>query len=106
MERLLTPDTIREIRTEMSMTQTELANFLDVERNTITRWEMGIHYPVGRRATKLLRELRRIRNANQRVEQGRPAPAAQEVNDAEPTESECPICGLPGDGDQCDCKYE
>lgn len=105
MERVLTPETIREIRTEMRMTQTELANFLDVERNTITRWEMGIHYPVGRRATKLLRELRRIRNANQRVEQGRPASAAQEVTFV--TQSgDCGICGLPGDGSQCDCKYE
>jgi DNA-binding transcriptional regulator YiaG len=78
MQRLLTPETIKEIRASLSMTQEELAAHVNVERNTVARWEMGLHYPVGRRATLLLHELRRIRRANKRVERGRPIQAAQE----------------------------
>lgn len=51
---LLSPRLIRYTRQAMQMTQAEFGEYLGVERNTVTRWEMGIHLPVGRRAKTIL----------------------------------------------------
>lgn len=49
----LSPDGLRELRRKLGKTQAEFADMLDVERNTVVRWEMGLHLPVGRRARRL-----------------------------------------------------
>jgi DNA-binding transcriptional regulator YiaG len=37
----MTPATVRRIRRGLGLTQTELAERVGVQRNTVTRWEMG-----------------------------------------------------------------
>jgi len=42
----VTPKTVKRIReNELKMTQSELAKALGVQRNTVTRWEMGLVKP-------------------------------------------------------------
>src|SRR5690349_10315238 len=58
-KRHLSPDDIRFIRHTFSMKQQELADYMGVEKNTVTRWEMGLHKPVGQRRRKLMRLVKR-----------------------------------------------
>ena len=50
------PAQLKTLRTRLNLTQTELAKALGVDRNTVTRWEMGLH-PISPIAEKLLKLL-------------------------------------------------
>ena len=47
---------LKAIRTKLNLTQTELADQLGVQRNTVTRWEMGMH-PISAMAVRLIETL-------------------------------------------------
>jgi DNA-binding transcriptional regulator YiaG len=47
---------LKKIRAKLGLSQTALAERLGVTRNTVTRWEMGLH-PIPLMAIKLLRTL-------------------------------------------------
>jgi DNA-binding transcriptional regulator YiaG len=49
----MTPTQLKHIRKRLGLTQTGLGDLLGVDRNTITRWEMGLH-PIPQTASKLL----------------------------------------------------
>ena len=52
---ILSPDVVRYVRKAMQMSQTEFGEYLGVEKNTVYRWEAGIHLPVGRKAKEIVR---------------------------------------------------
>ena len=52
---------LKAIRTKLMLTQTELATQLGVQRNTVTRWEMGLH-PISAMAVRLIHTLKRATN--------------------------------------------
>lgn len=54
----MTPDQLKSIRERLGLTQAQLATKLGVTRNTINRWEMGLH-PIPPLAATLLPLLRR-----------------------------------------------
>lgn len=54
MESLSLRSRIRATRVRRGLTQTEMANEFKVARNTVTRWEMGLHLPTGARYKQLL----------------------------------------------------
>jgi DNA-binding transcriptional regulator YiaG len=49
----MTPTQLKQIRKRLGLTQTGLGILLGVDRNTITRWEMGLH-PISHTTAKLL----------------------------------------------------
>lgn len=49
----MTPRTLKNRRASLGLTQEQLAEQLGVVRNTINRWEMGLH-PIPRWAEKVL----------------------------------------------------
>ena len=44
------PEIVLYTRQAMQQTQQQFGEFLGVERNTVSRWERGVHVPVGRKA--------------------------------------------------------
>ncbi len=54
--------TLRRYRKELRLTQAELGHELGVTRNSVTRWEIGMHpipAPVAKLIERLVRERRR-----------------------------------------------
>lgn len=49
----MTPDDLKSARTKLGLSQAELAHRIGVTRNTINRWEMGLH-PIPLWASKIL----------------------------------------------------
>lgn len=58
----MTPAQLKTLRVKLGWSQTRLAEALGVTRNTVTRWEMGLH-PIPPMAEKLLRTLPHDRQA-------------------------------------------
>ena len=52
----MTPKQLKKIRANLKMTQKELAAALGVSKNTVTRWEMGLH-PISPLAERVIRGL-------------------------------------------------
>lgn len=52
----MTPSDLKTLRAKLGLSQQALADRLGVARNTVTRWEMGLH-PISPTAQKLLRLL-------------------------------------------------
>lgn len=52
-QRVMDSTTLRSIRSALGWSQTRLAEELGVQRNTVTRWEMGLN-PIPLMARKLL----------------------------------------------------
>lgn len=58
----MTPDALRSLRDRLGLTQAQLGNLLGVTRNTVARWEMGLH-PIPRLAVKLLAMMKSRHNS-------------------------------------------
>lgn len=56
---LVTRDSLRQLRQSMGMTQVEFGTHFGVERNTVTRWEMGLNQPKGKRRRTIARIIKR-----------------------------------------------
>jgi len=52
----MTPDQLKSIRATLGLSQQSLADQLGVSRNTVNRWEMGVH-PISPLVDKLIRTL-------------------------------------------------
>jgi transcriptional regulator with XRE-family HTH domain len=52
----MTPLRLKRLRKHLNLTQQQLADRLGVDRNTVNRWEMGMH-PINSTAEKLLKML-------------------------------------------------
>ncbi len=52
----MTEDDVKRVRAKLGLTQDELADIVGVARNTVARWEMGMH-PVSVPVERLLRTL-------------------------------------------------
>lgn len=53
-----TPDEVKSLRAQLGLSQQALADQLGVTRNTVARWEMGLH-PISPLVSKFLRTLGR-----------------------------------------------
>lgn len=54
------PKDLKKIRAKMGLSQSELARQLCVSRNTVNRWEMGLH-PISPSVEKLIRLVQKNR---------------------------------------------
>lgn len=52
----MTPADLKSIRTTLGWSQQRLADELGVQRNTVARWEMGVH-PIAPMAARLIQSL-------------------------------------------------
>jgi Predicted transcriptional regulators len=52
----MAPAALKRLRARLGLTQAELAGQLGVRRNTVARWEMGLH-PIPSMAVRLLAQL-------------------------------------------------
>lgn len=52
----MTPADLKSIRTTLGWPQQRLADELGVQRNTVARWEMGVH-PIAPMAARLIQSL-------------------------------------------------
>jgi DNA-binding transcriptional regulator YiaG len=52
------PADLKILRTRLNLTQSEFAAWLGVTRNTVARWEMGMH-PISAIAVRLITTLKR-----------------------------------------------
>ncbi len=55
----MTPGDLKTLRAALGLSQQALAEQLGVTRNTVTRWEMGMH-PIPTLAANLLATIRRL----------------------------------------------
>lgn len=63
----MTPDNLRATRQRLRLTQAELAEYLGVARNTVTRWEAGtLRLARPQMIAALLREVERQRSRQMR----------------------------------------
>lgn len=54
----LTPSALKLLRAKLGLTQRQLGAKLSVQRNTVNRWEMGLH-PISQITGLALREIQR-----------------------------------------------
>lgn len=64
--REMTATQLKTLRATLGLSQRELAETLGVTRNTLNRWEMGLH-PIPPMAQKFLRELLAPRGSHPRT---------------------------------------